>query len=378
GGKRDGTCNRHDSPDRILDRRSLSRERYQQPHRRCERSQYSRHDERGKRHDSPHRVPHRRSSSRKRCQHPHKRSECSRCSGHDGRQRSITPRGCRHDLMTPTDTVVMNGLPRETNEEDVHQILAEWGPLRDVRVMKRKNSTACRGIAFIDFPSVAAARKMMDQIGYHGLDANGRKMCFAYRPREISELATEDSNANSRVVKLEQVTEEEHKEENDDGDDNVKYEDEVTTKKLPDSRAPEELRMLKVGVESYSAENNSVLSSLVRSAKALEDAFNSLEGVTCEKADEGLYLFPRIQFPQKAIKAADAAKTAPDSFYAKCLQEATGIVVLPGSDFGQVPGVWFVGLPILLQEEKIQREDITVIVSRLTNFHKAFMTKFHD
>ncbi|KAI3930178.1 hypothetical protein MKW92_029344 [Papaver armeniacum] len=114
------------------------------------------------------------------------------------------------------------------------------------------------------------------------------------------------------------------------------------------------------------------------SNRALEDAFNSLEGVTCEKADEGLYLFPRIKFPQKAIKAADAAKTAPDAFYAKRLLEATGIIVLPGSHFGQVPGVWFIGLPILLQEEKIQREDITVIISRLTNFHKAFMTEFHD
>ncbi|KAI3865974.1 hypothetical protein MKX03_013946 [Papaver bracteatum] len=263
-------------------------------------------------------------------QHPHKRSECSRYSGHDGCQRSMSPRGCSRGPVTPTCTVVMNGLPRETSEEDIHQILTKWGPLRDVRVMKRKNSTACRGIAFIDFPSVAAARKMMDQIGDHGLDANGRKLY------------------------------------------------EVARSRLPDPRTPEELRTPKVGDDSYSAENNSVLSSLVRSTKALEDAFNSLEGVTCEKADEGLYLFPHIQFPQKAIKAADAAKTAPDVFYAKRLLEATGIVVLPGSDFGQVPGVWFVGLPILLQEEKIQREDISVIITRLTDFHEAFMAEFHD
>ncbi|KAI3856264.1 hypothetical protein MKW92_048431 [Papaver armeniacum] len=346
-GKIDGSCNRHNSPDRVHDKRNSSRERYQ--HRRCERSQYSRHDDSWKSHDSPDHVPDRSSS-----QHPHKRSECSRYSGHDVRQRSMSPRGYSRGLVTPTDTVVMNGLPRETSEEDIHRILAGWGPLRDVRVMKRKNSTACRGIAFIDFPSVAAAQKMMDQIGDHGLDANGRKMCFAYR------------------------------EGNDDRGDNEKHEDEcdyvdeVAGNGLPDSRAPEELRTLKVGDESYSAENNSVLSSLVRSAKALEDAFNSLEGVTCEKADEGLYLFPRIKFSQKAIKAADVTMTAPDAFYAKHLLEATGIVVLPGSHFGQVPGVWFIGLPILLQEEKIQREDITVIISRLTNFHKAFMTEFHD
>ncbi|KAI3961641.1 hypothetical protein MKW92_039496, partial [Papaver armeniacum] len=131
-------------------------------------------------------------------------------------------------------------------------------------------------------------------------------------------------------------------------------------------------------VASYTAEKNGVLPPLARHAKALEDAFNSLEGVTCSKAEEGMILFPRIQFPPKAIKAAEAAQTAPDTFYATRLLKATGIVVSPGSDFGNVPGIWFVGLSILLQEEKIQREEISVIIRRLTDFHQAFMVEFHD
>lgn len=49
-----------------------------------------------------------------------------------------------------------------------------------------------------------------------------------------------------------------------------------------------------------------------------------------------MYLFPRINLPDKAIKAAEAAKTAPDAFYARRLLNATGIVVVPGSGFGQV------------------------------------------
>lgn len=49
-----------------------------------------------------------------------------------------------------------------------------------------------------------------------------------------------------------------------------------------------------------------------------------------------MYLFPRIRLPEKAIKAAEAAKTAPDAFYARRLLNATGIVVVPGSGFGQV------------------------------------------
>ncbi|KAI3902938.1 hypothetical protein MKW92_003953 [Papaver armeniacum] len=128
----------------------------------------------------------------------------------------------------------------------------------------------------------------------------------------------------------------------------------------------------------YRTESKKQYRKLNWKKKALEDTFNSLEGVTCDKANDGMYLYPRIQFPQEAIKAADALKTAPDAFYAKRLLEATGIVASPGSDFGQVPGVWFVGLSILVQKEKIHQEEIQVIVARLTDFHQAFMAEFHD
>ncbi|XP_009783410.1 alanine aminotransferase 2, mitochondrial-like [Nicotiana sylvestris] len=130
----------------------------------------------------------------------------------------------------------------------------------------------------------------------------------------------------------------------------------------------------KVGDESYvsfSAEKEGILSSLARRAKTLEDALNSLEGVTCNRAEGAMYLFPRINLPDKAIKAAEAAKTAPDAFYAKRLLNATGIVVVPGSGFRQVPGTWHFRCTILPQEEKIP-----AIVSRLTEFHEKFMNEF--
>ncbi|CAN1287265.1 Alanine aminotransferase 2, mitochondrial [Linum perenne] len=49
-----------------------------------------------------------------------------------------------------------------------------------------------------------------------------------------------------------------------------------------------------------------------------------------------MYLFPRIKLPAKAIKAAEAAKTAPDLFYCSKLLKSTGVVVVPGSGFRQV------------------------------------------
>lgn len=70
--------------------------------------------------------------------------------------------------------------------------------------------------------------------------------------------------------------------------------------------------------------------------QTLEDALNSLEGISCNKAEGAMYLFPRLHLPQKAIEAAEVAKAAPDAFYCRRLLNATGIVVVPGSGFGQV------------------------------------------
>ncbi|KAL4584475.1 hypothetical protein LXL04_009077 [Taraxacum kok-saghyz] len=132
----------------------------------------------------------------------------------------------------------------------------------------------------------------------------------------------------------------------------------------------------KVGDESYDAyfsERDGILKSLARRAKTLEDAFNRLEGVTCNKAEGAMYLFPRIQLPKKAIKAAEEANRAPDAFYAIRLLNSTGVVVVPGTGFGQVPGTWHFRCTILPQEDKIP-----AIVSRLTDFHKKFMNEFRD
>ncbi|XP_010537653.1 PREDICTED: alanine aminotransferase 2, mitochondrial [Tarenaya hassleriana] len=125
--------------------------------------------------------------------------------------------------------------------------------------------------------------------------------------------------------------------------------------------------------ESYMAERDGILSSLARRAKTLEEALNKLEGVTCNRAEGAMYLFPRINLPQKAIKAAEAAKTAPDAFYCKRLLNTTGVVVVPGSGFGQVPGTWHFRCTILPQEDKIP-----AIVSRITEFHQSFMDEFRD
>ncbi|XP_057422392.1 SUPPRESSOR OF ABI3-5 isoform X2 [Lotus japonicus] len=199
GNRRDSNWRQRESRER--DTKGLSRERDLSPHRKHERSHsHSR---------SRSRSRSRRSRSRSHS-HSHSRSR-SQSRGYDDHPRSRSPRGRSHSRsyredsyvdsqydrserrrdredkrqrehysVAPSATVVVKGLSQKTTEEDLYQILAEWGPLRHVRVIKERNSGLSRGFAFIDFPSVGAAQGMMDKLGDEGLVVDGRKLFFEY------------------------------------------------------------------------------------------------------------------------------------------------------------------------------------------------------
>ncbi|KAG8058197.1 hypothetical protein GUJ93_ZPchr0002g24885 [Zizania palustris] len=96
----------------------------------------------------------------------------------------------RHgDLVAPSATVVVKGLSQKTNEDDLNQILADWGPLRSVRVIKERSSGMSRGFAFIDFPTVEAARRMMEGTVDNGLSIDGRKVFCQYSSKPTSGMS---------------------------------------------------------------------------------------------------------------------------------------------------------------------------------------------
>nr|CAB3494781.1 unnamed protein product [Digitaria exilis] len=124
---------------------------------------------------------------------------------------------------------------------------------------------------------------------------------------------------------------------------------------------------------SYQAERNGILSAFSRCAEAMVLALNRLEGVTCCKAEGAMFVFPSVCLPKKAIAAAEEQNIEPDVFYALRLLENTGIVVVPGSVFGQVHGTWHFRCTILSKEE-----NIPLFISRFMVFHEAFMDKFRN
>lgn len=88
----------------------------------------------------------------------------------------------------------------------------------------------------------------------------------------------------------------------------------------------------------YKSEMDEIYESLKRRAKRLHEAFNSLEGVTCNPAQGSMYLFPQIVFPYKFLQSAKELGKAPDAIYCNyfCLNlgmdllNATGVCLVPG------------------------------------------------
>ena len=110
-----------------------------------------------------------------------------------------------------------------------------------------------------------------------------------------------------------------------------------------------------------------------RRAVLLVDALNKLEGVTCQPAQGALYAFPSITLPDNAIKAAEEQGKAADAYYCMELLDQTGIVVVPGSGFGQKPNTFHFRTTILPQEDEIAQ-----VIERLSKFHIDFLEKHRD
>lgn len=72
----------------------------------------------------------------------------------------------------------------------------------------------------------------------------------------------------------------------------------------------------------------------------------------------------------KVVAKAKELNEAPDAYYCMELLSATGIVVVPGSGFGQRDGTFHFRITILPPEDKIQN-----VVDLLSKFHNEFLSK---
>nr|XP_005996852.2 PREDICTED: alanine aminotransferase 2-like [Latimeria chalumnae] len=97
----------------------------------------------------------------------------------------------------------------------------------------------------------------------------------------------------------------------------------------------------------YMQEKTGMLKTLAENAKLTEAALNSVPGIRCNPVQAGMYCFPRIDIPPKAMEQAKVCGLEPDLFYCLRLLEETGVALFPGSVFGQRDGSYHVSLQVM-------------------------------
>ncbi|KDQ54177.1 hypothetical protein JAAARDRAFT_196915 [Jaapia argillacea MUCL 33604] len=132
------------------------------------------------------------------------------------------------------------------------------------------------------------------------------------------------------------------------------------------------VRPPKEGSESYplwKQETDTIHRALAQRTGIMAERLNKLPGVKCVNSPGALYLYPQLELPEGAIKAAEEAGKSPDTFYALRLLDETGICVVSGEGFGKKPGHNYYRLTCLCP-------GVEEYVGALEAFHLKFMEKY--
>lgn len=103
----------------------------------------------------------------------------------------------------------------------------------------------------------------------------------------------------------------------------------------------------------------------------IEHAFNDMAGVTCSKIQGGMFAFPRIELPEKAIEAAQKQKIEPDMKYCLDLLNEKGVCLLPGMIFGQKPNTYHLRSNLVASLYLFEE-----MIDRIHTFHTKFMEEY--
>jgi alanine-synthesizing transaminase len=91
------------------------------------------------------------------------------------------------------------------------------------------------------------------------------------------------------------------------------------------------------------------------------EMLNAISGITCVKPEGAFYAFPQLHMNQ------------PDNHFVAELIKETGVVVVPGSGFGQVPGTQHFRVVFLPKEQILEKA-----YKAIGDFYKKYLEKFPE
>ncbi|XP_026462672.1 alanine aminotransferase 1-like [Ctenocephalides felis] len=121
----------------------------------------------------------------------------------------------------------------------------------------------------------------------------------------------------------------------------------------------------------FCSEIQAISSSNAERAKFVEEQLNCLKGFKCHPIQGGTYAFPSICLAKKAVEEAKKRCQEPDFFYASELLKNTGILVVPGSEFGQKEGTYHIAISILPPMDKLKS-----LFEKFNEFNNDFTSKY--
>lgn len=107
----------------------------------------------------------------------------------------------------------------------------------------------------------------------------------------------------------------------------------------------------------FAQERDKILGELRARAVLLAEGLNRIPGIQCNVVAGAMYAFPRVTLPEGRT----------DEEYCMALLEETGICVVPGTGFGQLPGTAHFRTTILPPTDRIKK-----VVERLAAFHASY------
>ncbi|KAJ8715839.1 hypothetical protein PYW08_013124 [Mythimna loreyi] len=121
----------------------------------------------------------------------------------------------------------------------------------------------------------------------------------------------------------------------------------------------------------FAAELGEIRRVLAERTATAYETFNSIPGYFCNPIDGSMFAYPRVQIPEAAQAAAEQHAMTPDEFYCLRLLEETGVCVVPGTGFGQLPGTFHFRTTILHPFEEFQ-----YMMDSIRSFHLKFLERY--
>jgi alanine transaminase len=130
--------------------------------------------------------------------------------------------------------------------------------------------------------------------------------------------------------------------------------------------------------ETYCSEREAILNELKRKAELLGETINKIDGMSLDVPQGAMYAFVKMEFPSgpdvdirsMSLDGRREYEAKRDSDYCLALLEETGICVVPGSGFGQLPGSYHFRTTFLPPYD-----ELIEFVRLLKGFHLSYMSR---